>query len=127
MKIISFAWTTDAIKARRKKSTRRDCGDTYASLFHKGELVQAWDRDPRVGGQRIGTIRLTADPYKESANQMSVFDWEDEGFAYMTEIGKGEAIKRIWEKLMNSPKQLWVVRFEIVDIYPAAGGERNEN
>ena len=118
MLIINFAWTDPAFKARRKRCTRRDWNERYARLFHKGDLVQAWNKNPRNGGKRVGTIRLTADPYRELSEAVPAEDWENEGFAYMTEIGKGESTRRIWEGWKhNDIRVLWVVRFEIVEVY----------
>ena len=60
MMIISFAWTTDAFLSGRKNRTRRDWFDDYASRFHVGDTVQAWDRTPRVrGAKRVGFLKIT--------------------------------------------------------------------
>ena len=54
MKIISFAWTTEALLAGIKTCTRRDWNDDYARRFKNGEFCQAFDRNPRAGGKRVG-------------------------------------------------------------------------
>ncbi len=123
MLIISFAWTVPALLARRKSCTRRDWNATYAARFHKGDLVQAWDKSPRIGGKRIGTVRLTADPEQIPANALPPEDWENEGFAYLTEIGctvHGKTPQDFWDGWLASPYKVWVVRFEIVDIFEKA-------
>jgi len=49
MKIISFAWTTEASLAGRKTATRRCWSEGYARRFKSGDLVQAYDRNPSGG------------------------------------------------------------------------------
>ncbi len=120
MLIISFAWTVPAFKARRKRCTRRDWNERYARLFHKGDLVQAWDKNPRNGGKRVGTVRLTADPYQEPASAVPDEDWENEGFAYLTETGAtvhGKIPQDFWDAWKQDSRPVWVVRFEIVEVF----------
>jgi hypothetical protein len=120
MKIISFSWTTPAVKARRKSVTRRDWDRGYAQSFQKGELVQAYDRSPRVGGKRFGTIRILEKPYVESTDEIPDSDWEGEGFAYLESIGAsidGTTPRGLWESWKLTPIFRWVIRFEIVEIF----------
>lgn len=120
MLIISFAWTVPAILAGRKSCTRRDWNESYARKFRKGDIVQAWDKNPRNGGRQIGTIRLTADPYNELLSEAPEADWEAEGFAYLTEIGctvNGRAPVEFWNGWKASSDKLWVIRFEIVEVF----------
>ncbi len=122
MLIISFAWTVPALIARRKKCTRRDWNESYAAKFHAGDLVQAYDKSPRIGGKRIGTVKLICTPYQEPAAAVAnePEDWENEGFAYLTEIGvtvHGKTPKDFWNGWLTSQYYVWVVRFEIVEIY----------
>ncbi|MBW2053822.1 MAG: ASCH domain-containing protein [Deltaproteobacteria bacterium] len=49
MKIVSFAWTTEALLAGRKTVTRRCWNERYAGRFKSGDLVQAYDRNPSGG------------------------------------------------------------------------------
>ena len=127
MKIISFAWTTPAFKAKRKGCTRRDWDDRYAAQFKPGDLCQAWDKTPRCrGAKRIGTIRIVSIK-KEPYCQVPAEDWEAEGFAYLTEIGARCQIGRpytewtseelwvLWRQ-MNPADLCYVVRFEIVEV-----------
>lgn len=119
MLIISYAWTTPAVKARRKTCTRRDWEDAYAARFHKGDLVQAYDKNPRNGGKPFGIVRLTQDPYKERLCDIPMDDWVNEGFDYLTEIGvtvKGLKPIEIWNLWKLNEETIWVVRFEIVEL-----------
>lgn len=117
MRIISFSWTTPALLAHRKTVTRRNWADSHAAGFKEGELVQAWDKSPRAGGKRVGTIRLTCKPYRERTDQVPDQDWEGEGFAYLEEIGvtlKGVTPADVWSRWKCTQVSLYVVRFEVV-------------
>ena len=121
MRIVSFAWTTPALLARRKTCTRSKWLGRFAERFQAGELVQAWDKQPRFKGKRVGIIRLTEKPYLESTADAPDSDWEAEGCAYLESIGAKvgklppRQLWRIWREL--KPQELWIVRFEVVEIY----------
>jgi hypothetical protein len=121
VKIISFAYTTPALLAGRKTCTRRNWAPRYAALFNGGELVQAWDKSPRIGGKRIGTIRLLQEPRLEPLNEMPDSDYEAEGFAYLHqyELNIGQTIWGSWSKAdfdrwRQSGEKAYVIRFESV-------------
>jgi hypothetical protein len=118
VRIISFAWTTPALLAGRKTVTRRDWSHGYALRFHAGDDVAAYDRNPRHGGRQVATIRLTADPYRESTKAAAEEDYEGEGFAFLS----GQGIKVdglppavLWRAWHLYPETLWVIRFEVVE------------
>ncbi len=117
MKIISFAETTLALLAGHKTVTRREWTERHARSFTAGELVQAWDKSPRIGGKRVGTIRLTQTPYRERSDAIPGGDWAAEGFAYMEEHGLtlfgGATPAQVWASWIMDPRTLWVVRFEL--------------
>ena len=119
MRIISFAWTTPAIKARRKTCTRRDWNDVYAGRFQAGELLAGYNRSPRFGGHQIAIVQLTVKPYKEPLRDVPDSDWEAEGFAYLTEIGAlingGMTPQQLWNLWRQTQALEWVIRFEIVE------------
>jgi len=104
MKIISFAWTTNAFLAGNKTETRRDWDDKYARSFHKGDIVQAYDKNPRAGGKLIGFIRLTEDPFKQWLHDMTDADEIAEGHLW------GSAEK--YREAMGKDRQVWVIKFE---------------
>lgn len=119
MKTISFAWTTPALLAGRKTCTRRQWKDHYARTFRQGEMVAAYDRQPRYGGKHVATIRLTADPIKQSSRQAPEDDYQAEGFDYLAEIGAkvdGLDPYLLWRVWRMTDIGLWVVRFELVEI-----------
>lgn len=119
MKIISYAWTTPALLALRKRKTRRSWADKYAQSFHDGDLVQAYDRSPRVGGKRVAIVRLLLDPYPQRTGKMTFVDFEDEGFKYLEE--QGIRIQNMtpmdfflwWRK---QDELVWVIEFEVVSL-----------
>lgn len=83
--IISFAWTTPALLAGRKTVTRR-AGWKPATFKRwqdawdrQDRLHDAYDRLPRVGGRKVGTIRLTCRPYLEPMRNMPESDLAAEG------------------------------------------------
>jgi hypothetical protein len=118
MMIISFAWTTSAFLAGRKTRTRRDWLEDYAKRFHVGDLVQAWDRVPRVrDAKRVGTIRITGIK-KEPISAMPDEDFEKEGFAYMEEQGIkmwGMNARESFENWRSKEREYYVVDFEKVE------------
>lgn len=125
MKAISFAWTTAAFQARRKTVTRREWKDDYARSFKKNEIVAALNKVYRAGGRRIGLIRLTCDPYKESESLMPDSDYEAEGYAFLDEHPEFKPVQ--WHDVNLREKfeqdrclglEVWVVRFEILSVEP---------
>lgn len=125
MKIISFAQTTPALRAKRKSCTRRDWTTRYALSFQQDELVQAWDKLPRAHGKRIGTIRVTVKPYLEHLSLMPDSDYENEGFAFFSEfpeaLPKHSGPMGVSFEAFNQWRQqdetLWVVRFVIEELF----------
>ena len=119
MKIISFAWTTPALLASQKTVTRRDWKKAHALSFHADELVQAYDRGPRIGGHQVATIRLTQDPYLEYSTVIPPLDWFNEGFDYLMNHGitlNGLPALAVWEGWHTKVRLLWVVRFNLIEI-----------
>lgn len=85
--IISFAWTTNAVLADRKKRTRRFWSDEYAKRFVCGSSHKGYNRLPRVHGHHIGTVTITEAPYRQLTSLMTEEDYELEGLKYMEEMG----------------------------------------
>ena len=119
MRIISFAWTTPAIEAKRKTCTRRNWNDQYAERFKVGELLAGYNRSQRYGGHQIAVVKLIQKPYKEPLCNVPDTDWEAEGFAYLTEIGakvNGMTPQELWDTWKATEYPEWVVRFEIIEV-----------
>jgi hypothetical protein len=120
--IISFAWTTPALLAGQKTVTRRDWSWRHAAKFRSGELVDAYDKNPRFGGKRVAVIRLTERPMRAPLGRMPDSDYEAEGFAYMSAHGVRLSVngplptRDYFEGWRRSGESLWVVRFELVEV-----------
>lgn len=115
--IISYAWTTDALLARRKTCTRRDWSKEYAARFRAGTGHMAYTRQARFGGKHIGDVLIRQVPYPERTRDIPDDDFEAEGFAFMEE--KGLLIQKItprqfFEDWRGSNQVLFVVRFDLV-------------
>jgi len=108
MKIISFAWTTQALLKGKKTVTRRDWNDKYAKSFHKDDIVQAYDKNPRSGGKKIAEIILTAEPYKQWLHDVIDEDEKREGGLW----GNGKA----YQEAMGEDRELWVIEFTLQEI-----------
>jgi hypothetical protein len=117
MMIISFAWTTEALLRDLKNCTRRDWKDDYAKRFKAGRLYQAFDRSPRAGGERVGIIFLTCDPYKERLDAITDEEEKAEGGLW----GSAEAFIEAYCKgaRVSREHMIWVIRFDLVKIEPA--------
>ena len=118
MKEISFNWTITAFLSGHKSVTRRDWKDSYAKTFKKGEIVAAYSKQRRFGGKKIGLIKLTQDPYKESTADMPVEDWYNEGMPVLEGEGvllDGLIPSDFWLRWLTEPEDLWVIRFTILD------------
>ncbi len=117
MKIISFAYTTDALLAGEKTVSRRYWTDNHANRFQPGELVQAWDKRPSFGGKKVAEIKIIA-VYKENMVNAPDEDYEKEGFAYMLKNGMKcageETTMAYWRAWKGTREDVWVVRFELV-------------
>ena len=108
MKIISFAWTSEALLKKKKTVTRRTWKNKYASQFKVGDRCVAYNKNPRLGGKPIAIIQIT-DIYKEKLKDMPVSDLKNEGGLWKT--------KKEFIELFDSPEQVvWVIRFEVARI-----------
>ena len=127
MKIISFAWTTPALLAGRKTCTRRDWDERYAQSFKASEMVQAYDKSPRVGGKKVAVIKLVGTPIL--TDMMPADDYDAEGLKWMeeqeimvpvTDVKSKRKLpmhpRRFWEAWLATRFPMWLVRFELVNI-----------
>lgn len=125
MKVMSFSWTTPALLAGEKTVTRREWQPKYAARFHAGDLIQAWNRQPRFrGAARVATIRLTETPYVERLNDVPDEDWDGEGFAFLEAAGakvNGHTPRELfeWWRHPACTGSVYVVRFELVEVVGA--------
>jgi hypothetical protein len=128
--IISFAWTTPALLAGAKTVTRRDWKDRTAAAairaFENTAWLEAWDKSPRAGGKRVAWICQTHRPVRESTEEIPIEDFDREGFGWFRaqdQIGTSPSKEllravEIWKGWIEEPRDLWVIRFEVVDLEP---------
>lgn len=112
--IISMAWTSAAFIAGRKNVTRRQWKDEYAKRFKVGYVHDVWDKSPRFGGKFIGKLRIISIK-KESISKMPDENYENEGFAYMSEKGLtiwGKEPHQAFEDWRNEGGMYWKILFE---------------
>lgn len=121
--IVSFAWTTAALRAGAKTCTRREWKPSHARHFREGMKVEAWDHSPRTrDGRKVATIRVTTAPELQSTAQILDSDWEAEGFAWITKFGTPDDAKlarAIWDAWHARPRVLYVMRFELISLVDA--------
>ncbi len=123
--IVSFAWTTPALRAGAKTCTRREWKPSHARHFREGMKVDAWDHLPRArvrGAQHVATIRVVEPPELQSTAQIPDSDWEAEGFAWLTRFGTAEDAKlarAIWDAWHARPRVLYVMRFQLIGLVDA--------
>ena len=125
MLILSFARTTAALLANRKRVTRREWSERTFAMWHirAGQDFQCWSKSPRCGGRKVAIARLVSVDW-EATCRIPDSDWEAEGFAYMEEHGinlENELdVARLWamwradEDLVTA-----VIRFD--DVRPLEG------
>ena len=132
-RIISFAWTSPALQANAKTVTRREWDPDYARQFKAGDLVQAWDKSPRVrGAKKIATIRLTAAPTYERDADAPDSDYEAEGFPWLADnqhllpasVRKQARVtlsREYFDAWRRAGGSSWVVRFDLVELATELG------
>jgi hypothetical protein len=127
---VSLAWTWPAFVAGEKTCTRRGWVDSYALRFKHGSEHTVSDKDFRWGGEKIGVIRLIADPVKQSTMEMPRKDYRREGFAFLNDhrylIPKSSPFALVddmyteFQDWRERDEFLWTVRFEPVEIFKPA-------
>jgi len=111
MKIISFAWTTEALLSGKKIVTRRFWKATHARKFKDGDLVAAYDRNPYNGGKQVAVIRIISTPYRERLKHMTDAEERLEGGLW----GSAEAFM----EAMGGPEaEPWVIWFSLIAKFP---------
>jgi hypothetical protein len=98
MIIISFAWTTAALKAGLKCVTRRFWNQAYmekvwACAQRNGGWCQAYDKSPMYGGKLAGYVRLTKKPYLQDLDLVTDEDEIKEGHLWCNAEGYKAAMK----------------------------------
>jgi hypothetical protein len=120
--IIAFAWTSPALIARAKDTTRRDWTADYAKRWKAGQIAQAYDNGPRRGGKKIGEIRLTQAPHLERTRFMPDADYRREGLEWLDRHPQCIPANRHidFQAWKEADERLYVICFEILAIEPWA-------
>lgn len=120
--IISMAWTSAAFLSGRKHCTRRSWNASYAAHFHKGQICDSYNRNPRNGGKKIGSLRLISAPYLQYTHLMTEQDYEDEGLRWMEEnniLIRGLQPRQFFDDWKTADEEVYVVRFDPILVDPA--------
>ena len=113
--IISFAWTTDSFLANAKDMTRRYWKDSHARKFKEGTIVDAYDKLPYRGGEKIGKIKIVKRPYQQRTGEMTEVDYKREGLLWMEQNNvtiNGQKPRDFFEKWKKKNDLVWVVEFK---------------
>jgi hypothetical protein len=128
MRAISFSWTSAALVAGHKTVTRRVWDERYAIGFHQGDMVEAFDRQPRYGGTCIARIRVQRLTY-EAMSVMPDYDYEGEGHAFYDahpefapkqisgqRVLPGQFSRLSFDFWRRNGTSMWVLRFSLEEI-----------
>ena len=109
MRIISFAWTTQALLQGHKTVTRRMW---TKQLVNPGDLVQAYNRSPRFKGKPVAVIKILS-IYTEPLSKVTDEEERKEGGLW----GSGkEYIRAFLEAYpgMTEDDLVWRIEFKII-------------
>jgi hypothetical protein len=126
---ITFGWTTPALIVGAQTCTRRSWSPRHARGFHGGDVVCAYNREPRTGGRQMATIRLMGDPALEPLRAMPDEDYGTQGWKWLYDhfhllppsysnggtIAQQDFSWAAFERWRERAESLWVVRFELLD------------
>ena len=80
---ISMSHVTASFCAERKSITRRNWANVTIRQFHQGTKALVWNKQSRFGGEPIGVLELTENPFKQNTNDMPLSHYVEEGFEYL--------------------------------------------
>lgn len=126
--LISFAWTAPALVFGAKTRTRRNWSPSHAKRYEFGQVVEAWDRLPRAGGQKIGDIQIVGELFQEFTRYMTEDDFHKEGLEFM-EIHQmriqGKTPREFFDNWKLANERVWVIDFRLLAL-TKAGKELKE-
>lgn len=122
--IIAYQKTSLALLAGRKTRTRRHWVESHVALAERaaasGAAQDAWEKSPRIHGQKIGDVRILAVHRDQPTRDMPDEDWEAEGFSLMQALGipiEKELPEALWRKWKRSETlTCTVIDFELIAI-----------
>lgn len=111
---ISMAYVTPSFCSNCKTVTRRNWAKVTIKQFHKGTKVLVWNKQARFGGEPIGVMELTDEPFKQSTGEMTDEDYYNEGFGYLDH----KVARSIYEAQLGSTFINWKIKDEILTVVP---------
>jgi len=121
MRIVSFAWTAQALLDDLKTITRRNWKDCR---LVPGELVQAWDKLPHRGGKQIALIQIVS-VRREQLKEITEEEVIKEGGLWENR----EAFIEAWLKAYPGSSEddlIWRIEFALVSKRPIPDPEQLE-
>jgi len=120
---ISMAYVTPAFVMDKKSVTRRDWALRTVSQFEFGTKVLVWDKQARFGGQPIGVLQLTENPFKQNTILMEEHEYDDEGFYYLDSrhkeiMGGKYVLVDLFDSWRESRDVFTVIRFKTLEVFP---------
>lgn len=123
---LSMAWTTDAVLAGFKDTTRRQWTDrtleTYQRIYDLGAPVNLYDKSTRQHGQHVASAVLTDMPIRTA--KLPPQDYDREGFTWLAHYGYRLSVlgheratpEELWRDFLARPEPLVVVRFKLISL-----------
>jgi len=111
MKIISFAWTTEALLSGNKTVTRRTW---KKQLVNVGDIVQAYDRSPRFKGKKVALIEITS-VSREPLNMITYIEEQKEGGLWGSSRSFVDSFLSAY-KGMEETDLVWRIEFRIKEV-----------
>ncbi|TAH39271.1 MAG: ASCH domain-containing protein [Planctomycetota bacterium] len=116
MRQLEFRKTVQRLLEGRKTATRRDWKASHARRIQVGELIAAYSKPKRAGGEHVATIRVQRPLYQQRLDRVTPEDLAAEGGLWADR----EAWLATWRELGYAPDfQPWVLEFEVVEITEA--------
>lgn len=131
---LSMAWTTDAVLAGFKDTTRREWTDrtleTYQRIFDLGAPISLYDKSTRQHGQHVASAILTAMPIRTA--KLPAQDYDREGFTWLDHYGYRLSVlghefatpEELWRDFQANPQPLVVVRFKLINLTAVGAARR---
>jgi hypothetical protein len=94
---------------------------TFAQ-YNQGTKALVWNKQARFGGEPIGVLELTENPYKQMTSLMGVDDYLNEGFQYLDKeyyrITKDMPLAESFANWKRRAEWMTVVPFKVLEVFP---------
>lgn len=116
---ISFAYTTDAVIMGEKSVTRRNWARSHAMKLYGSQVVDIYDKNPRIHGQNMGQIEILGSPYLQRTGKMTPDDYEREGLLWMERncrLMNGQSPEIFFNNWIEANEMVYVVEFKLLNL-----------